>query len=66
MYQDTNCMEVGLSPDDIVLDGDSARPPKRGTDPNFWPILVYVVFRLFFGVCLYSLFFGIADDGRPV
>ena len=32
-------MEVGLGPDDIVLDGDPA-PPKRGTAPNFLPMSI--------------------------
>jgi len=26
-------MEVGLGPGDFVLDGDPARPPKRGAEP---------------------------------
>jgi len=30
-------MEVGLGPDDIVLDGDPALL-KRGTAPTFWPM----------------------------
>jgi len=30
-------MEVGLSPGDIVLDGDPAPYPKSGGAPNFWP-----------------------------
>jgi len=30
------CMEVGLGPDDIVLDLDSAPPsPKKGQSPQF-------------------------------
>ena len=30
-------MEVGLSPSDIVLDGDLSPPPKKGTAaPTFW------------------------------
>jgi len=32
--------EVGLSPGNIVLDGDPAPPPQRGTAPNFRPISV--------------------------
>jgi len=33
--------EVGLGPDDIVLDGDPTPPPKkRGTAPSFWPISI--------------------------
>jgi len=29
-------MEVGLGPGDIVLDGDPARPPRKGhSKPNF-------------------------------
>jgi len=27
-------MEVGLGPDDFVLDGDSAPLPKKGADPQ--------------------------------
>jgi len=32
-------MEVGLGPDDTVLDGDPAPPMKRAQQPppNFWP-----------------------------
>ena len=31
--------EVGLSPGDIVLDGDPAPPTERGTAaPTFWPM----------------------------
>jgi len=33
-------MEVGLGPDHIVLDGDPAPPPKKGTGPNLWPMSV--------------------------
>jgi len=34
-------MEVGLSPDDIVLDGDPAPPPLKGhSPPNFRPMSV--------------------------
>jgi len=34
-------MEVGLSPGHIVLDGDLASPPKKGTQcPNFRPVFV--------------------------
>jgi len=33
-------MEVGLGPGDIVLDGDPAPIPKRGTAPNLWPMSV--------------------------
>ena len=31
--------QVGLGPSHIVLDGDPALPPQRGTayTPNFWP-----------------------------
>jgi len=32
--------EIGLSPGDIVLDGDPALPPQRGTAPNFRPMSV--------------------------
>ena len=32
--------EVGRSPGNIVLDGDPAPSPKRGTAPNFWPMSV--------------------------
>jgi len=31
--------EVGLGPDDVVLDGGPV-PPKRGTAPNFRPVSV--------------------------
>jgi len=33
-------MEVGLGPGHVVLDGDLAPLPKRGTAPNFWPITI--------------------------
>jgi len=33
-------MEVGLGPGHIVLDGDPAPLPKKGTDPNFRPISI--------------------------
>jgi len=33
-------MEVGLGPGHIVLDGDPAPPPQRGTDSNFRPMSV--------------------------
>jgi len=33
-------MEVGLGPDDIVLDGDRVPPPLKGTAPNFLPMSV--------------------------
>jgi len=33
-------MQVGLVPGHIVLDGDPAPPPQRGTDPNFRPAVV--------------------------
>jgi len=29
-------MQVGLSPDHIVLDGDPAAPPPKGHSPQFW------------------------------
>jgi len=32
--------EVGLGPDHIVLDGDPALSPERGTAPNFRPMSV--------------------------
>ena len=32
--------QVGLGPGHIVLDGDPAPLPQRGTAPNFWPISV--------------------------
>jgi len=32
--------EVGLGPDDIVLDGGPSPPPKSGTAPNFWPMSI--------------------------
>jgi len=31
--------EVGLGPDDIMLDGDPA-PTKKGTAPSLWPVSV--------------------------
>jgi len=43
------CMQVGLGPGHIVLDGDPAPPPQKGgTAPNFQPISVaskYIWFR---------------------
>jgi len=33
MHQDA--MEVGLSPDDTVLEGDPAPPSKKGHNPQF-------------------------------
>ena len=33
-------MEVGVGPDHIVLDGDPAPLPQRGTAPQFWPMSV--------------------------
>ena len=33
-------VEVGLSLGDIVLDGDPAPLPQRGTAPNFGPMFV--------------------------
>jgi len=33
-------MEVGIGPGDIVLDGDPAPPPQRGTALNFRPMSV--------------------------
>jgi len=32
--------EVGLSPGDIMLDGDPAPPPLKGTAPNFQPMSI--------------------------
>jgi len=32
--------DAGLDPSDIVLDGDPAAPPKRGTAPIFTPCLL--------------------------
>ena len=32
--------EVGLGPDDVVLDGDPASPKKEGTAPNFRPMSI--------------------------
>jgi len=35
--------EVGVGPDDIVLDGDPAPLPKKGPEPpfpNFWPMSI--------------------------
>jgi len=37
-------MEVGLGPDDIVLDGDPAPPPQNGAEPHsptFGPCLLW-------------------------
>jgi len=34
-------MEVGLGPNHIVLDGDPAPPPQRGTPPIFGPCLLW-------------------------
>jgi len=42
-------MEVGLSPGDIVLDGDPALPTERGTaaaSPHFWSHCPGAVARL--------------------
>ena len=34
-------MEVGLGPDDFVLDADPPPAPQKGTEPpNFWPMLI--------------------------
>jgi len=33
-------MEVGLYPDDFVLDGDPLPFPKGGRAPNFWPMFI--------------------------
>jgi len=33
-------MEVGLSPGQIVLDGDPAPLTKRGRAPHVWPIFI--------------------------
>jgi len=33
-------MDVGLDPDDFVLDGDTAAPQKGGTAPNFRPMSI--------------------------
>ena len=33
-------VEVGLDPSDVVLDGDPATLPKRGTAPNFRPMSI--------------------------
>jgi len=33
-------VQRGLGPGHIVLDGDPAPPPQRGTAPHFWPISV--------------------------
>jgi len=36
-------MEVGLSPGDFVLDGDTVPPPQKGAEPpNFRPTSVAV------------------------
>jgi len=34
------CTEVGLTPGDIVLDGDPAPPKKWGIAPNIWPMSI--------------------------
>jgi len=34
--------EVGLGPGHIVLDGDRAPPPQRGTAPIFGPCLLWI------------------------
>jgi len=34
-------MEVGLGPDDVLLDGDPAPPTKKGRAPNFRPCLLW-------------------------
>jgi len=36
-------MEVGLGPDDFVLDGDPAPPQEKGgtASPNFWRCLLW-------------------------
>ena len=36
-------MQVGLCPDYIVLDGDSAPLPQSGTAPNFRPMFIIVI-----------------------
>jgi len=34
-------MQAGLGPGHIALDGDPARPPKKGAEtPNFWPMFI--------------------------
>jgi len=33
--------KVGLSPGDVVLDGDSALLPKRDTAPSFWHMFLW-------------------------
>jgi len=43
-------MEVGLSPGDVVLDGDPALSPKRGEAPNFRPTSI-VAKRLYGSRC---------------
>jgi len=40
MDRDATWYEVGLSPDDIVLDGDPAAPPLKGHSTNFRPMSV--------------------------
>ena len=34
------CTEVGLGPDDIVLDGDPAPPKKGHSTPSFGPMSI--------------------------
>ena len=40
MDQDETCTQVGLSPCNIVLDGDPAPTPERGGAPSFQPVSV--------------------------
>jgi len=41
---------IGLGPGHIVLDGDPAPPPPKGTAPNFWPVSI-VAKRLHGSTC---------------
>ena len=37
-------IERGLGPDDFVLDGDSAPPPRKGDGaPDFWPMFIVAI-----------------------
>jgi len=54
-------MDVGLSPDDFVLDGDPAPLPKKGEAPNFWSTSV-VAKRLHGFLIGWVLVYGISTD----
>ena len=44
--QDETCVQVGLSPGHIVLDGDPAPPPPKGAQPPNFPPMFIVAKRL--------------------